>query len=236
VSQSLYKIQLEHFEGPLDLLLQLIENEELDITRVSLAKVTEQFLDYVNQAATMNPEEVADFLVVASKLLLIKSKVLIPTLDIDDEETLDLERQLKIYKEYYEAAKAMDKLIKRKHFIFAREKPLRVFTPRFSPPEKFSLRDLPALFFEVLKKLEPVVNLPQEVIRRTISISEKIRQIKDYIISQVNFSFKKLLNQGGKTEVVVAFLAMLELVKQQTIEVEQTAMFAEIKIKRIDQE
>jgi len=228
-----YKIRLEHFEGPLDLLLQLIESEELDITKVSLAKVTDQFLEFINEAQDLNPEEVADFLVVASKLLLLKSKILLPSLAIDDEEATDLEHQLKIYKEYYEASKLIETMIKKKQFTFTREKPIRVFTPRFSPPEKLKIEDLRSIFIDLLKKLEPIVNLPKDVIRKTISISEKIRQIKDFILSQVAFSFKKLLNNGGnKTEVIVSFLAILELVKQKTIEVSQSRMFEEIKIRK----
>ena len=231
---SYYKIQLEHFEGPLDLLLQLIEREEMDITQVSLSKVTDQFVEYVNKAQEMNPEEVADFLLVASKLLLIKSKILLPAIEIDDEEASDLEKQLKIYKEYYEASKVIEKLINKKHFTFSREKPIRVFTPKFYPPKSLKLSGLKTIFSEVLIRLEPIVNLPKEVINKTISISEKIRQIRSYIIEKVNFNFSKLLNNGGtKTEVIVSFLAMLELVKQRSINVSQSKMFEDIEIKKI---
>lgn len=231
---SEYKIKLEHFEGPLDLLLQLIESEELDITKVSLAKVTDQFIEYVNTSAGLDSEEVADFLLVASKLLLIKSKILLPSLNINDEEASDLEKQLKIYKEYYEATKVIESIIQQKHFIFSREKPIRVFTLKFSPPASITLEDLKTLFAEALRKIEPVVNLPKDVIRRTISISEKISQIKKYILEKVSFGFKNLLNNGGsKTEIIVSFLAMLELVKQRIIEVKQGEMFEEIEIWQI---
>jgi len=230
-----YNIKLEHFEGPLGLLLQLIENEELDIAKISLAKVADQFIQYVEISGEMSPDEVADFLVVASKLLLIKSKILLPSLEIDDEEANDLEKLLKIYKEYDEASKVVEEMIKRKRFSFAREKPLRVFTPKFSPPKKLKLGNLGLIFEEVLKRLEPVVNLPRDVIRKTITITEKINQIKKYILEKVTFNFKKLLiNGGNKTEVIVSFLAMLELVKQRTIEVDQIKIFDEIEIRKIE--
>jgi segregation and condensation protein A len=228
---SNYQIKLEHFEGPLDLLLHLIEQQELDITKVSLAKVADQFIEYVNSCTKWNPDEVADFLLVASKLLLIKSKILLPSLNIDDEEAGDLEKQLKIYKEYYEASKVIDTMIKQKRFTFTREKPIRVFTPKFSPPKKLRLENLGLIFVEVLKRIEPVVNLPKDVIKKTITITEKINQIKKYILEKVSFGFKRLLNNGGnKTEVIVSFLAMLELVKQRVIEVKQGEMFEEIEI------
>ena len=218
----------------MDLLLQLIEQEELDITKVSLAKVTNQFIEYVNSAGELNPDEVADFLLVASKLLLIKSKILLPSLNINDEEASDLEKQLKIYKEYYEASKVIEGLIKKKRFAFAREKPIRVFTRKFSPPKKLRLEDLKIIFLDVLKRIEPIVNLPRDVIRKTMTIAEKINQIKNYILKKVSFGFRKLLNNGGnKTEVIVSFLAMLELVKQRVIEVRQKEMFEEIEIRKI---
>ena len=228
-----YKVKLEHFEGPLDLLLNLIENDELDITKVSLAKVTDQFIEYVNNSQDLNSDEVADFLLVASKLLLIKSKILLPSLNIDDEEASDLEKQLKIYKEYYEASKVIENLIRKKRFVFAREKPIRVFMRKFCPPGKLKLEDLKIIFIEVLKKIEPIVNLPQSVIKRTITIAEKIQQIQKMILSKISFTFKNLLFNKNKTEIIVSFLAMLELVKQRTIEVEQGGMFAEIEIRKI---
>lgn len=230
-----YQIKLEHFEGPLDLLLHLIENEEMDISKVSLAKAADQFIEYVNSSAELDPNEVADFLVVAAKLLMIKSKTLLPSLNFNDEEANDLEKQLKIYKEYYEATKKIAVLLKARRFLFAREKPIKVFTPKFYPPLNLNLDKMKLIFAEVLKKLEPVVNLPKDVIKRTVSISEKINQIKNYILERVSFSFKNLLSQGGnKTELIVSFLAMLELVKQRVIEVKQVEMFEEIEITKLE--
>ncbi|MBU1037226.1 segregation/condensation protein A [Patescibacteria group bacterium] len=234
MNNSNYQVKLEHFEGPLDLLLHLIEEEELNITQISLAKVTDQFIEYINTAEEMNPEEVADFLVVASKLLVIKSRILLPSLEIEDEGASDLEKQLRIYKEYYQASKVIESLIKKENFTFAREKPIRVLTPKFSPPKNLKLADLKDIFISLLKNLEPIVNLPKDIIRKTISISEKIQQIKSFILEKVSFSFKKLLNNGGtKVEVIVSFLAMLELIKQRSIEVKQNDLFEEIEIKKV---
>lgn len=227
-----YKIQLEQFEGPLDLLLKLIEDREMDITQVSLAKVTDQFIAYVNEAEEMNPGEVADFLVVASKLLLIKSKILIPGLDLDEDESGSLEKQLKIYKEYYSAAKKIKEMLKEQNFMFSRSKPIRVFTPKFSPPEGLRIKDLAIIFENIVKRLEPVVNLPKSVIKKTISIGEKIKHIKNMIMEKLSFNFKKILLSGDKTEVIVSFLAMLELVKQRTISVNQEGLFTDITVQR----
>lgn len=233
MTDNIYQFKLEQFEGPLDLLLQLIEEEKMDITKVSLAKVTDQFIEYINNSEYMNSDEVADFLVVASKLLLIKSKILLPNLDIDDEEASDLEKQLKIYKEYFEASQKIESLIRKRRFTFAREKPIRVITPKFSPPKDFGLEQMQAMFLGVLKSIEPIVNLPKDVIKRTISINEKIRQISNMILEKVTFSFKKLIGKNSnKLDIIVSFLALLELVKQRNIVVEQVGIFEEIEIKK----
>src|SRR3989338_9236417 len=107
----MYQTKLEQFEGPLHLLLELIEAEKLDITSIALSKVTDQFLDYLTETSDLHPEELADFLVVAARLLLIKSRALLPSLTGEGDEEADLERQLKIYREYYEASKSMHALL-----------------------------------------------------------------------------------------------------------------------------
>lgn len=230
-----YKIKIEKFEGPLDLLLQLIEEEEMDITQVSLANVTDQYLSYISEAVDIPTEELADFLVVAAKLLLIKSKSLLPNLEIDDEEAVDLENQLKMYKEYYDASKALQKIISKKHFLFSRERPAVTMDKVFNPPTSLNTDKLHQLFVDVLSELEPWVNLPNEVIKRTISIRERILNIRAMISREANISFKNLLkNAKDKTEVIVTFLALLELVKQKTIAVVQDNIFADIHVQKIE--
>jgi len=232
---SNYQIKLEEFEGPLDLLLRLIEGQEMDITKVALAKVADQFISYVNNSEDLPTSEVADFLVISSKLLLIKSKVLLPSLDIDDEEASTLEKQLKIYKEYHEASKIVRQKLTENIFLFSREKPIRVFTPKFSPPANIGLKDLSSIFAKALIKLEPIVNLPSKMIKKTMSIREKIKHISDLILEKVSYNFRQLLSQaGGKTEVIISFLAVLELVKQKSLDVEQTeGLFSDITITKL---
>lgn len=231
---SNYQIKLEQFEGPLDLLLRLIEDEKMDITQISIAKVADQFIEYINSSEDLSSGEMADFLVVASKLLLIKSKILLPSLKIDDdEETADLERQLKIYKEYYDASRVIKEMLKKENFMFARLKPIQVFTPKFSPPKKLRIKDLGLVFEKVLKRLEPIVNLPKEAIKKTISIREKIKYITDLILKKVSFNFRQLIKNGDRTELIVSFLAVLELVKQRTVDVEQgEGLFTDITVRK----
>lgn len=236
----MYKIKLEKFEGPLDLLLRLIEEEELNISEVSLAQVTEQYINYLNSVPDIRPEELADFLVVAAKLLYIKSKTLLPQLDFEEEEEGDLEKQLKIYRVFHLAAKDIQKMINRKKFSYIREvKGAKIIEPIFTPPQGLEANALKEMFMDVLKKIEPIVNLPSEVIEKTVSIQEKISQIQVTIQRGISLNFHNLLKSTeSKTEIIVTFLALLELVKQRVIVVMQKDAFEDIEInnyQKIDQ-
>ncbi|MBI3115671.1 MAG: segregation/condensation protein A [Candidatus Kerfeldbacteria bacterium] len=227
-------IRVEKFEGPLDLLLELIEAEKLDITDVSLAQVAEQFIVSLQQVGQKNPEELADFLVVAAKLILIKSRVLLPYLEAaEDDDSRDLERQLKMYKVYFDAAKALRKLLRKKRVLYPRQQlpPLPVFTP----PTRLEVSMLHETFQTVLNRLEPVIRLPREIIVRTLNLQEKIRAIRERVLAETSLNFSRLLDESrSKVDVIVTFLALLELVKQRTIAVVQDGMFQEIAIVRAE--
>ncbi len=230
----MYKIKLETFEGPLDLLLQLIEQEELDITNVSLAQVTEQYLTFLNKAQDIPMEELADFLVVAAKLLYIKSKAMLPYLTFDEEEGVPLEQQLKIYKEFYDASRILHKMILRRHFAFSRDRALVRIERIFNPPHNLTTDKMRELFLGVLHSIEPFVSLAQEVMQKTISIQEKIQNIRSLMEREAVVNFRNVLKESkNKTEVIVTFLALLELVKQRTLAVTQEGIFSEIVLKRI---
>lgn len=228
----MYQIRIEKFEGPLDLLLRLIEQDELDITQVSLAKVTDQYIEHLEKLPEMPPEELADFLVVAAKLLLIKSRTLLPLLQWEEEgEEGDLERRLRMYREYVEAAKKVEGLIAMKRFTFVREKP-PVSELGFAPPKDAGPDKLAELFREVLDRLEPVVRTPEAVIERTVSIHEKIAHIKDVLAKHGKLSFHEVLERAeSRNEIVVSFLALLELIKQKHLDAEQEGTFEEIRLK-----
>src|SRR5512147_3265515 len=110
--------KMEKFEGPLDLLLQLIEQEKLSISEISLSKIADQYLESLGQVAEKDPDELADFLVVAAKLLLIKSRELLPSAAPAEEEGPSLESQLKMYKIFWEAAQRIEAQIKKRRWIF----------------------------------------------------------------------------------------------------------------------
>ncbi|MFA6215001.1 MAG: segregation/condensation protein A [Patescibacteria group bacterium] len=234
----MHKVKVQQFEGPLDLLLQLIEEQKLEITKVSLAQVTEQYIQILNQStqSAVSAEELADFLVIAARLLLIKSKALLPFLEWgEEEEGEELTKQLKIYKEYLEACKVVSGMIGKKRFSFSREKLLVAEEIGFAPPEKLTKNKLAQVFEEIIRGLAPILNLPTEVVRKTISIQEKIAQIREKIYRQASANFSEILREAkDRTEVIVSFLALLELIKQRVVVARQTKTFDDITIEKLN--
>ena len=228
--------RLEQFEGPLDLLLNMIREEKLAISEISLATVAEQFVAYVQSTPDIGGDELADFLVVATQLLLIKSKLLLPDINLDDEFGPDtLETQLKLYRRFVDAAKQLEQKIAQHLFLYPRTKlPLEV-QKQFRPPLSLTPQGFEASMREVLSRLEPIVILPQSVMEKTITMHEKIRYIQALLKRSNGLSFRAVLKEAQtKTEQIVSFLALLELVKQQEVAVEQAGAFDDILIKRMN--
>lgn len=240
MEQQEYKVKIEQFQGPLDLLLQLIMEEELDITQISLAKVTEQYIKHLEKVEEVYPEELADFLVVATKLLLIKSRSLLPYLEVDDdEEETDLEEQLKIYRQFHEAALLLEQRIDKKNFTYGRvDKRFKgAVEPSFSPPEGLKSNALKTMFEEVLAKLEPVIKLPEKALRRALTLKERICHLQVHLEKEAQVSFQKIIGESkDKGEVILSFLAILELVKKEMVCVTQNQAFEDISIAKINKE
>lgn len=229
----MYKVKIENFSGPLDLLLQLIEKQELEITEVSIGQVTDQYLEHIEGIEDIDPEELSDFLVIASRLLLLKSKALLPFLE-EEEELDDLEKQLKMYKEFIEASKQIQAMINKKRFTYAKEKMPIKSEIEFSPPENVNLTLLRDTFLVILKRLDPLVKLPRQAMAKTISLQQRIFEIRDFLKKENKVGFKNLMkNAKNRTEVIVNFLAILELLKQRQVKVKQTQIFDDITLEKI---
>lgn len=235
--------QTEKFQGPLGLLLQMIEAQEMDITEIALANIADQYVAYIEQAEGIDPEEIADFLLIASRLLYIKSKALLPYLIADEDEEVfdDLEKQLKMYKEFIEASLKVSDLIKREQLMLApvfsktirQEKQIEI---TFAPPAKLEISDLHQTYLNILAALEKrqEQKLPEERMEIKINIEDRISHIRSLLAEQLSISFHKLLEKSqSKVEVIVNILAMLELAKQRELEFEQVELFSEIKILKI---
>ncbi len=234
-----YQVRLPAFEGPLDLLLYLIEREELDITTVSLAAVTGQYLEYIGLLENLVVDQIADFLVIAAKLILIKSQALLPRppdLEVEEDVGDDLVQQLLAYKQFKEVAKGLGQ---------RQEEGLRSFI-RLAPPPKIETThvDLTGVTVESLLQAvrhalavaEPAPPVGNVVRPFTITIRDQIALIERTLAVQPFISFTELLSEAhSRVEVVVTFLAVLELSRRRRIEAVQEKLFGEIII-RLGQE
>ncbi len=225
--------RIERFEGPLDLLLQLVEEEKLEISNISLATVADQFVSYVNDRPGIPLEEVADFLVIAAKLMYLKSKLLFPTfVDPEMEEGPDLAAQLQRYQQYVHAAKQIEQIWNSGQRSFARERrAVRRTDVHFAPPPSLNVEMLSDVMRRVILRLEPLRKLPQVAIERVVTIQERIRGLFSRVKDHANTTFRDFVGRKAtKAEVLVTFLALLELVKQRFVRVSQGDAFQDIDI------
>jgi segregation and condensation protein A len=235
-----YSVKVKDFEGPFDLLLGLIESRELSINEIYLAEITDQYLDYLKGLESFPLEEVASFVVVASTLMLIKSRSLLPSLEITTEEEksiTELEDRLKIYQKIRELALGLQKNIG-KEPMFEREA-FKGFEINFLEPEGVNIEKLHSLLQNVLASLPVKEKLPEVEVKKIITLEEKILELTDRIQNSLQMSFREFAGAGRhgaeiKAEIIVSFLAMLELVKQGIIMVKQEENFDNISISKIE--
>ncbi|MHB9034166.1 MAG: segregation and condensation protein A [Anaerolineae bacterium] len=230
--QNVYHVTLDVFEGPLDLLLRLIERQELDITRISLALVADQYLLHIAQLPQLSSQELADFLVIAAKLLVIKSKSLLPVpaaVEPEDEEDLgdQLARQLAEYKRFKEAGQKLRVLEQRGWHTYLRLAPApkqkEVVNGTLAPSQLLSAL-LQAV--QVQPRFESVDTVVQPV---NVYINDCIKTLKTLLSQQSVLCLNHTLARAqSRLEVIVLFLAVLELIKQQQIQVSQEVPFADI--------
>lgn len=230
-----FQVELDKYKGPLQLLLELIEKQELPITDVSLAKVTNDYLVYVNENEP-SIGELADFLVIATRLLLIKSRELLPDEQMDEEETkTSLAAQLQLYKLFAEAAELIDTQHQNTKKSFSRAQANVVKLDKFVLPEGMTVSNLETAFSSLMKRLEPFFRIKQATLERVASVKERLKEIHHALLSRSRMTFRDLVSGGrSKVDIVVSFLALLELVKQQSIHAIQSGPFEDIEMKRVD--
>lgn len=226
-------VQTEQFSGPLELLLSLISEKKMDITELALAEVTEQYVTSIETIEEKDPDELADFLVVATKLLLLKSRSLLPQFFPEEEDGPSLADQLKLYKAFVDASKKIWDIWEHASVAHFRSEPVRVPT-EFLGPDNVTKDKLHASMVQLIERLAPLKPLPKVTIDRTVSIKQRIEDIKTMLTKVAQVKFTEMLgDSANKTEVIVGFLALLELVKQRTVVLEQTNTFDDIVVSRM---
>lgn len=231
----MYQVEIEQFNGPYDLLLQLIEKQDLAITDVALADITEQFLSYLDnyEEHEIDSDELTSFLVVASKLLYLKSKALLPAIE-DDEDSDDLEKHLKIYKTFLDASIELQQHLQEGRFSFAKLKTPITIKKEFRAPEGCTLGLMEKLFQDAIFRLRPVVRLPKALLERTVSLHERVSQMRRLLAGQRNMNFAQIIKiSENKLDVIISFLALLELVNQKKVTFSQEKHFDDIVIEHL---
>ena len=237
-----YKVKIEVFEGPLDLLLYLIKKDEVDIYSVSIERITNQYLEYLNTFRMLDLEIAGEFVVMAANLIYIKSRSLLPVDQGPPEEESDEEdprwdliRQLIEYKKFKDAAMQLQRWEIAQEGIIPRiaGKP-KLNDAETLLKEEVGIFDLISAFQKVLRKLEKRRDDLREIFEENFTVSEKIDFILETITPERPATFSSLFAAAAsRTEIVVTFLALLELMRLKQLRVIQVAPFADIEIERV---
>jgi segregation and condensation protein A len=230
MSLTTYAIQIPAFEGPLDLLLQLIEREELDITAISLARVTDQYLEIIEELGHRTMADLTAFLVVGAKLVLIKSQALLPRPPSDalpeEDVATDLIRQLEDYRRYKQAAQELRQKVKTGHRAYLRLSPAPPPEPTFDLSDT-TLRGLVAAAQEAMSA-KPVAT-DDQIKPVVVTVAEQIERIQDHLKRSESVCFQDVLHKAaGRVEVIVTLLAVLQLLKRNQVKVWQDELFGPI--------
>lgn len=229
-----FSIQTDVYSGPLDLLINLIEKRKLLINDISLAAVTDEYIRYVALLEQNPLRETAEFVVLASTLLLIKSKSLLPILDLTDEEEEsvdDLQKRLKHYQIYRNAARCIEEIFGKTVLHERRYLPHR--EPLFVTDRFTEYAELTNALSEVIARLPQKITKPRVRVQRIVSLEEMIERLKDRVERQLSFKFTEFAGgERERTTIIVGFLALLEMVKQGSINAHQTTRYTDIEIER----
>jgi len=231
-----YKVEIEIFQGPLDLLLHLIEKRKLHISDVSLLKITDDYISYLKRSEEFSIKNSVDFVLTASILMLIKSKSLLPTLDLTLEEEQSIDELGKRLKDYQEVKRLSVHVKERfgKKISFFRQ-PDKNIEPVFTPDEKIKEENVFLAMKNILGNLPKKVLSPKVFVEKVVSLEKMIEDLTERVKNSLSMSFKNFsgmkkdnFTKKDKINIVVSFLAMLELVKQGAIVAKQTCQFGDI--------
>lgn len=226
-----YSVKLEAFEGPLDLLLYLIKKDEIDIYDIPIARITKQYLEYIKLLDSLNIEVAGDFLVMAATLIYIKSKMLLPPEpkvegeeDLNEDPRAELVGQLLEYQKFKSAANMLYEKAEIEGACYTRGS---LETDKNNPEVTATVVDLLRVFKEILDRAKAVKEV--EIQREEMSMSEKLTQIRTMLIERHELNVRDVFElASSKRELILTFLAFLELVKESQIILIQSQLFGEI--------
>ena len=234
----IYSIKLENFEGPLDLLCHLIDKNKMDIYDINISEIADQYIDYINQMEKMNLEVTSEFLIMASTLLYLKSKTLLPK-ETEDEEELTEEQLLQRiidYKKY----KEISKRLKENYEIFSKrifKLPETIELPKQQLERNYEKNIIPELYAEVINKNKVRINknaknIQKIAITETFTVGSKVKDMYRELIRNKKFVFNRLfsIKKHNKNEVVTAFSGLLEMSRRSKVLTQQEELFGDITV------
>lgn len=235
-SNNTYIIKQGDFEGPFSLLLSLIESRKLFINDISLASITDDYIKYVN-SNHIEPRLVSSFVLVASTLILIKSKSLLPNIELTDEEKADilnLEDRLRLYELFTKLSLNIKNNFNKQNIYFPEER--KNYEVIFLPDDQISRDSMMSVIYDVLGRILKSNPLPEVEVKKVISIEDMILNLKERVEKSLSFSFKELAGnpqtKEEKVNAIVSFLAMLEMVREGILNVIQDNNFEDITIEK----
>lgn len=235
-----YKIKIENFEGPLDLLCHLIDVNKMDIYDVNINEITDQYIEYINKMQELDMEVTSEFLVMASNLLYIKSKKLLPKNDEDDEEMLseeELINRIIEYKKYKEITAKFREMLKEGSKRMYRKLPEQIELPKQSLEINYTKDDLKKYYLDVINKNsvrlnKNAKNIEKIAIVETYSVGDTVRTMFKELIKKSHFVFNKLysINNCKPQEVITAFSGLLEMSRRDKVVTDQKEIFGDIEV------
>lgn len=232
-----YKITIDKFEGPLDLLLHLIKENDIDIYDIKIEEVTKQYLDYIKAMKEMNLSVASEYLVMASELIEMKSKMLLPKKkELDEDEYEEDPREVLIerllaYKKYKEITSEFKDLELTRKLVFTKEpENLSYYAKEEGNKENLGISDLIEAFNNLMQKKELDKPLATKITKKELSVAERVVKIRSILKTKKKVNFEELFEVATKEEVIVNFLSILEMVKKNEIILRQDNNFSGIVI------
>ena len=237
-----YAVKIDNFEGPLDLLCHLIEKNKMNIYDINLSEITDQYVDYLKEQEKMNLEIASEFLVMATTLLYLKSKNLLPKQEDDEEEITEDELIRRIIE--YKKFKEISKILKQNYLEYQNryfKQPEEIKLPKQKIEKDYDKNVIPDIYKNVIKKNASKINqnaknIEKIAITDNYTVASKVRQMFKVLIKQKQFIFNKLfsIKKHNKQEVVTAFSGLLELSRRSKVETDQEKLFGDILVKKSD--
>lgn len=232
-----YKIKINEFEGPLDLLLHLIKESNIDIYDIKIEEITGQYLDYIRTMQDLNLSVASEYLVMASELIEMKSKMLLPkqkneeTDEYEEDPREVLIERLIAYKKYKEVTSEFKDLEQERKQVFTKEpENLNLYAKEEEEDSNLSVDDLINAFNELLKRKELDKPLSTKITKKELSVTERVNKIRDILKLKKKVNFEELFEVETKEEIIISFLSILEMAKKKEIIIAQDNNFNDITI------